>query len=48
MVPERVEAFSTASMVMLKQSGQASRQMMMRSASDEVMTTARAMTEMTG
>jgi hypothetical protein len=40
MVPEKVEAFSTAGMVMLKQSGQANRQMM-RFASDEVMTTAR-------
>jgi O-methyltransferase involved in polyketide biosynthesis len=47
MVPEKVEAFSTAGMVMLKQSGQANRQMM-RSASDEIMTTARATIEMTG
>jgi hypothetical protein len=47
MVPEKVEAFSSAGMVMLKQSGQANRQMM-RSASDEVLTTARATIEMTG
>ena len=47
MVPEKVEAFSTAGMVMLKQSGQANLEMM-RSASDEVMTTARATIEMTG
>jgi O-methyltransferase involved in polyketide biosynthesis len=47
MVPEKVEAFSTAGMVMLKQSGQASRQMM-RFASDEVTTTVRATIEMSG
>jgi O-methyltransferase involved in polyketide biosynthesis len=47
MVPEKVEAFSTASMIMLKQSGQANRQMM-RFASDEVMTTALGTIEMTG
>jgi hypothetical protein len=47
MVPEKVEAFSTAGMVMLKQSGQASRQMM-RFASDEVRTTVRATIEMSG
>jgi len=47
MVPEKVEAFSTASTVMLKQSGQAYRQMM-RSASDEIMRTGRATMEMTG
>ncbi len=47
MVPEKVEAFSSAGMVMLKQSGQVNRHMM-RSASDEVMTTARATIEMTG
>lgn len=47
MVPEKVEAFSTAGMVMLKRSGQANRQMM-SFASDEVMTTARATLEMTG
>jgi hypothetical protein len=47
MVPEKVEAFSTAGMIMLKQSGQASRQMM-RFASDEVMTTALGTIEMTG
>jgi O-methyltransferase involved in polyketide biosynthesis len=46
-IPEKVEAFSTAGMVMLKQSGQASRQMI-RLASDEVMTTARATIEMVG
>ncbi len=46
MVPEKVEAFSSAGMVMLKQSGQAGRQML-RHASDEVMTTARAAIEMT-
>jgi hypothetical protein len=47
MVPEKLEAFSTAGMVMLKQSGQASRQMM-RLASDEVATTVRATIEMSG
>jgi O-methyltransferase involved in polyketide biosynthesis len=47
MVPEKVEAFSTAGMVMLKQSGQAGRQIM-RLASDEVMTAVRATMEMTG
>jgi O-methyltransferase involved in polyketide biosynthesis len=46
MVPEKVEAFTSAGRVMLKQSGQASRQML-RHASDEVMTTARATIEMT-
>ncbi len=45
MVPEKVEAFSSAGMVMLKQSGQAGRDML-RHASDEVMTTARAAIEM--
>jgi hypothetical protein len=47
MVPEKVEAFSAAGMVMLNQSGEASRQMM-RLASEEVMTTACATIEMTG
>jgi len=47
MVPEKVEAFSTAGMVMLKQSGQASRQMM-RFVSDEVTTTVHATIEMSG
>jgi hypothetical protein len=47
MVPEKVEAFSNAGMVMLKQSGQASRQMM-RVASDEVTTTVHATIEMSG
>ena len=47
MVPEKVEAFSTAGIVMLTQSGQANREMI-RSASNEVMTTARATMEMTG
>jgi O-methyltransferase involved in polyketide biosynthesis len=47
MVPEKVEAFSAAGMVMLKQSGEASQQMM-RLASREVMTTAFATIEMTG
>jgi hypothetical protein len=46
MVLEKVEAFSVAGMVMLKQSGQASRQMMCF-VSDEVMTTARARIKMT-
>jgi len=45
MVPEKVEAFSTASLVMLKQTGQANRHMM-HVASDEVVTTARATIEM--
>jgi hypothetical protein len=47
MVPEKIEAFSAAGMVMLNQSGEASRQMM-RLASQEVMTTASATIEMTG
>jgi O-methyltransferase involved in polyketide biosynthesis len=47
MVPEKVKAFSAAGMVMLNQSGEASRQMM-RLASEEVMTTACATIEMTG
>jgi O-methyltransferase involved in polyketide biosynthesis len=47
MFPEKVEAFSTAGMVMLKQSGQASRQMM-RFASDEVTTAVCATIEMSG
>jgi O-methyltransferase involved in polyketide biosynthesis len=47
MVPEKVQAFSAAGMVMLNQSGEASRQMM-RLASEEVMTTACATIEMTG
>jgi O-methyltransferase involved in polyketide biosynthesis len=47
MFPEKVEAFSTAGMVMLKQSGQASRRMM-RFASDEVTTTFCATMEMSG
>jgi O-methyltransferase involved in polyketide biosynthesis len=47
MVPEKVEAFSTAGMIMLRQSGQANRQMM-RFASDEVMTAARGTIAMTG
>lgn len=46
MVPEKVEAFSAAGMVMLKQSGEAGREMM-RMASEEVMTTACATIEMT-
>jgi hypothetical protein len=46
MVPEKVEAFSTAGLVMLTQSGQANRRMI-RFASDEVMTTARAARELT-
>ncbi len=45
MVPEKVEAFSTAGLVMLKQSSQANRHMM-RVAADEVLTTARATIEM--
>jgi hypothetical protein len=47
MVPEKVEAFSAAGMVMLKQSGQVGRQIM-RLASDEVMTAVHATMEMTG
>jgi hypothetical protein len=47
MVPEKIEAFSAAGMVMLKQSGEAGREMM-RMASEEVMTTACATMEMTG
>jgi O-methyltransferase involved in polyketide biosynthesis len=47
MVPEKVEAFSTAGVALLKQSGQASRQMM-RFASDEVTTTVCATIEMSG
>jgi monomeric isocitrate dehydrogenase len=46
MVPEKVEAFSAAGMVMLKQSSQASRQIM-RLTSDEVMMTVHAKMEMT-
>jgi O-methyltransferase involved in polyketide biosynthesis len=46
MVPEKVEAFAAAGVVMLKQSGQAGRQIM-RLASDEVMTTIHATIEMT-
>jgi len=45
MVPEKVEAFSSAGMVILKQSGQAGRQML-RHASDEAVTAARAAIEM--
>jgi O-methyltransferase involved in polyketide biosynthesis len=45
MVPEKVEAFSTAGMAMLKQSGAANRQMLSL-ATDEVMTAARATMEM--
>jgi O-methyltransferase involved in polyketide biosynthesis len=47
MLPEKVEAFSSAGMAMLKQSGQASRQMM-RFASDEVTTAVRATIDMSG
>jgi len=47
MVPEKVEAFSSAGMIMLEQSGQANRQMM-NFASDEVMTVASGTIEMTG
>jgi O-methyltransferase involved in polyketide biosynthesis len=47
MVPEKVEAFSAAGMVMLEQSGQVGRQIM-RLASDEVMTTVHATMEMSG
>ncbi len=46
-IPEKVEAFSTAGMVMLEQSAQTSRQVI-RLASDEVMATACATIEMTG
>jgi hypothetical protein len=47
MVPEKMEAFSTAGMAMLTQSGQANRQMISL-ASDEFMTAARATIAMTG
>jgi hypothetical protein len=47
MVPEKVDAFSAAGMVMLKQSGQVGRQII-RLASDEVMTAVHATMEMTG
>jgi O-methyltransferase involved in polyketide biosynthesis len=47
MVPEKVEAFSVAGMIMLEQSGQANRQMT-RLASDAAMATARAAIAMTG
>jgi O-methyltransferase involved in polyketide biosynthesis len=47
MIPEKVEAFSTAGMVILKQSGRAGRQML-RFASDEVATTVHATIEMSG
>jgi O-methyltransferase involved in polyketide biosynthesis len=46
MVPEKVEAFSSAGMVILQQSGQAGRHML-RLASDEVLTTTRATIAMT-
>jgi hypothetical protein len=46
-VPEKVEAFSAAGMIMLKQSDQANRQMT-RFASEEVVTTARATIAMAG
>jgi O-methyltransferase involved in polyketide biosynthesis len=46
-VPEKVEAFSTAGMIMLQQSHQANRQMT-RLESDEVVTTARATIAMAG
>jgi O-methyltransferase involved in polyketide biosynthesis len=46
-VPEKVEAFSTAGMIMLQQSHRANRQMT-RLASDEVATTARATIAMAG
>ncbi len=46
-VPEKVEAFSAAGMIMIKQSNQARRQIT-RFASDEVMTTARATISMAG
>jgi hypothetical protein len=47
MVPEKVETFSAAGMILLKESGQANRQLI-RLASDQAMTTARATIEMTG
>jgi hypothetical protein len=47
MVPEKLEAFSAAGMVMLTQSGQANRHML-RSASEEVMATAHATLQLTG
>jgi len=47
MVPEKVEAFSTANVIMLKQTGEANREIL-RLASDEVMTTALDTIEMTG
>jgi hypothetical protein len=47
MVPEKVDAFSGAGMAMMRQSHQAGRQMMRR-ASDEVMSSARAAIEMIG
>jgi O-methyltransferase involved in polyketide biosynthesis len=47
MVPEKVEAFSAAGMILLEQSGQANQQMT-RLASDAAMTTARATIAMTG
>jgi hypothetical protein len=47
MVPEKLDAFSAAGMVMLTQSGQAGWQIM-RLASDEVMTTVNATMELTG
>jgi hypothetical protein len=47
MVPEKVEVLSAASMVMLERSGQANQQMM-RSLSEEVMTTTDAAIKMTG
>ena len=47
MIPEKVQAFSTVGMIMLKQSGQARRQMM-RFASEEVRTTVCATIEMSG
>jgi O-methyltransferase involved in polyketide biosynthesis len=46
MVPEKMEAFSAAGMIMLEQSGQANRQMT-RLASDAAMTTVRATVAMT-
>lgn len=46
-VPEKVEAFSTASVIMFKRSAQANREMT-RFASDEVITTARATLAMAG
>jgi hypothetical protein len=47
MVPEKVEAFSTAGMVILEQTGQSNRQMM-HSASEEIATATLAAIEMTG